>query len=313
MIGLLTAEEASLFQQEVCPRYLALFMELMVPMMLHGDQAKIAHCACRTGYPLDWFAEQINDLELVGIDDSAAAVACARQQADQWPLVNAKYFGSSQREEVQAAFVPGTFTHVVALHPWVPRPENRVALFRWAYDMLVPGGQLLFAYPLRSSFQEIFDLLREFALKHDALEVGKLAERSMSFRPTIELFAEEIESVGFTEVDVEQRPSALEFSSGHSFFRDPVASMIVIPDVAAHMGVTELGRELAYVQSAIDRYWSESAFDLTLSLGCASARRWLGIRVHDKSETDARKSSWHPFLVLRMGKVSFSWWIQKPT
>jgi hypothetical protein len=32
-------------------------------------------------------------------------------------------------------------------------------------------------------------------------------------------------------------------------------------------------RAMRYVEEAINRYWSEETFELTLNVGCASARR----------------------------------------
>jgi hypothetical protein len=44
-------------------------------------------------------------------------------------------------------------------------------------------------------------------------------------------------------------------------------------DLRTWLGSTDLDKPLSYVRDAIDKYWSEGKFELTLNVGCASARR----------------------------------------
>jgi hypothetical protein len=39
------------------------------------------------------------------------------------------------------------------------------------------------------------------------------------------------------------------------------------------MNMSDLEEAFEYVSDAIDRYWSDSAFELTVQVGCASGRR----------------------------------------
>ena len=52
--------------------------------------------------------------------------------------------------------------------------------------------------------------------------------------------------------------------------------MLVLPDLQAALGLEDIAKPLAYVREAIDKYWSEGTFELTVNVGCASGRRVPG-------------------------------------
>ena len=160
----------------------------------------------------------------------------------------------------------------MCLHP-VGSTEARLDLYREMHRLLYPGGQALVALPLRGSFQEVADLLREYALKQDEGELGRVVEESIAARHTIETLSEELESVGLDDVDVEIRQTALAFDSGRAFIEDPVSRLLVLPEVKSYLPGHDLEKPLEYIRDAIDKYWSEGKFELTLNVGCASARR----------------------------------------
>jgi hypothetical protein len=135
------------------------------------------------------------------------------------------------------------------------------------------GGQALLALPLRGSFQEVGDLLREYALKYDEGGFGKSVEEAMALRPTIESLSDEIEEAGFDDIDVEIRHTELVFDSGRAFIEDPVSRLMILPELRAVLGGMDLTKGLEYVRDAIDKYWSEGKLELSLNVGCASARK----------------------------------------
>ena len=139
--------------------------------------------------------------------------------------------------------------------------------------LLCSGGQCIIALPLRGSFQEIADLFREYALKHDDSEFSKAVEAALLARPSIESLSEELEQVGLGDVDVEIRHTSLTFDSGRAFVEDPVSRLLILPEVKAWIGVEDVAKPLSYVRDAIDKYWSEGKLELSLNVGCASARK----------------------------------------
>jgi SAM-dependent methyltransferase len=265
----LSPADAAILETFVVPRYLSLFGELAQQMLLVGESARILHLGCRTGYPDLKIYEHSDGADIVGVDTSLPALELARNKAQVMGDVRIEYRpasdGSLDTEE-------GLYTHAMSLHPSMGA-DQRLQLLSEMERLLCSGGQALIALPLRGSFQEIADLFREYALKHDDSDFSKAVEAAMTARPSIEALSEELEQVGLGDVDVEIRQTSLTFDSGRAFVEDPVSRLLILPEVRAWIGVDDVAKPLAYVRDAIDKYWSEGKLELSLNVGCASARK----------------------------------------
>ena len=203
-------------------------------------------------------------------DPSAPAIELARAKAGD--VSRSRGGLSACADEWPTPFPAGAFSHALSLHP-LARPDERVALLAELARLLAPHGQALIAMPLRGSFPEIADLLREFALKSEAVSLSDAVDRASFGRPTVELLGTELEDAGFGFVDVELRTSVLEWRSGRDFYEDPVTRLILFPEFRAQLGMLELDAAWEYVREAIDKYWSDATFELTVNVGCASGRK----------------------------------------
>jgi ubiquinone/menaquinone biosynthesis C-methylase UbiE len=266
----LTPADAAILETFVVPRYLSLFGDLVLDLLLAGETSRIVHIGCRTGYPDLKLYERIDGAEIIGVDSSLAALELARNKAAVLGDVAIEYLLA---EELPLELEEGQFTHVIATHPIIAAAQ-RVELFQEMSRLLCEGGQALVAMPLRGSFQEIADLLREYALKHDDTEFSKALEAALDVRPSIETLSEELEEAGLEDVDVEIRQTQLSFDSGRAFVEDPVSRLLILPEVKNWIELKELKEPLDYVRDAIDKYWSEGKLELSLNVGCASARRY---------------------------------------
>ena len=266
----LTAADAAVMETFVVPRYLRLYGELLQQMLLAGEASRIVHLGCRTGYPDRQLCERLPNATVVGVDRSAFALELARNKAKVSGEGRIEYH---QVSELSTRLPDAAFSHAITLHPIVST-EERFRLLHEAARLIYPGGQVLMALPLRGSYQEVGDLLREFALKYDDAGFGTAVDLAMATRPTIETLSEEIEAVGLEDVDVEIRQTTLTFDNGRSLFEDPITRLLVVPELRAGIGVQDLGRAMAYVRDSIDKYWAESKFELSVNVGCASARRY---------------------------------------
>jgi SAM-dependent methyltransferase len=265
----LTPADAAILETFVVPRYLSLFGDLMLEMILVGESARIAHLGCRTGYPDLKLYERMDGVDIVGIDSSLPALELARNKAAVLGDVAVDYRFA---EELPLELEGGNFTHAYSIHP-ISGPQDRSLLFGEISRLLCGGGQALVAMPLRGSFQEVADLLREYSLKHDDSDFSKVLEAALASRPSIETLSEELEEAGLDDIDVEIRQTSLTFDSGRAFMEDPVSRLMIIPEVRTWLDIADLKRPLDYVRDAIDKYWSEGKLELTLNVGCASARK----------------------------------------
>lgn len=267
----LNEAEAQLFETAVVPRYLSFFASLAVQMLLPFQPARIAHLGCRVGFPHLEIADRFPDAEIVGVDDSPAAIQHAREKAEGITGAMMSYLVG---ERVPPELEPGTFTHALAIHP-MGGPEQRAQVLSDLARLLLPGGQAVLALPVRGSFPEINDMLREFALRQDLADLGKAVDLAASSRPNIETVSEELESAGLGDVDVDVSLIAISFTSGREFVEDPLARMMVFADIAAVLPAEGplLQTAFKYVEDAIQKYWSEGIFELTINVGCASGRK----------------------------------------
>ncbi len=260
--------EAAIFETFVVPRYMSLFGGLLMEMVAEGRDAQVVHLQCRTGYPDRGMLTKLPAAHFYGVDASAPAIELARAKAQTMSGMVASY----RTGELPAPLTAGAFSHGYSLHPFVV-PDERKRLFAELARLIAPRGQMLVAMPMRGSFVEIVDLLREYALKHEVAEVSKAAEAAVILRPTVEELKQEVAAAGFDFVEVELRTQSLAFQSGRDFFEDPTTRLLLLPELAFSLGQGAIDLPLAYVREAIDRYWSDGEFTLTVNVGCVSGRR----------------------------------------
>jgi SAM-dependent methyltransferase len=267
----LTAADAALLEKAVVPRYLAFFSTLLLDMMLPYEPARVANLGCRNGFPDALVAEKLRGAAVVGVDASPAAIELARSRAASLPGVQASYV---VHDGLPTPLPDAGFTHAFSVHP-ICRAAHRQALLSELRRLLHPGGQALIAFPLRGSFPELHDMGRECALKQDMMNLSAAIDAASARRPTLETVVQELEAAGLTEIDADVQLIAISFQSGREFLEDPIARLIVFPELIAAIEVEPLMAEplLKYVHHAISKYWSEGVFELTVNVGCASGRK----------------------------------------
>lgn len=266
---ILTPAEVAVLETFVVPRYLSAFGAVALDMMLVGEGANVVHLGCRTGYPDRTLLEKIPSCHVVGVDTSADAIELARNKAATLPREGLEYVLTDGYPTQLSA---GTFSHAISLHP-IGGVVERTQLFSEMMRLVYSEGQTLVSMPLRGSFQELGDLFKEFALKYDQGEFGQAVDIAMATRPSIETLSEELESVGLEDVDVEVVSTELTFAGGRAFIEDPTTRLLIIPELQTTLGNFDLSLPLSYVCDAVDHYFAEGDFPLTVKIGCASARR----------------------------------------
>ncbi len=267
-------EDAAIFETFVVPRYLTMFGERLLEMLAAGSDARVCHLHCRTGYPDRALVDRLPNAEVYGSDVSVHAIELAKAKAAALPKGGTMgTFDYRAIEGLPLPFPAGAFSHAFTLHP-LAAPAERRLLFEELARIVAPRGQALVAMPLRGSFIEVADLLRECALKNELTELTNAVEAAAQLRPTDEMFARELGNVGFEYVDVDLRTRTLRFESGRGFFEDPVTRIMLLPEFRVNLGMGEgVEKHFSYVRDAIDKYWSDGTFELTVNVGVVSGRR----------------------------------------
>jgi len=267
----LTAAEAAIYESLVVSRYIQVYGALSLPMLIQHTPAAVAQLGCRTGYPTAAIGEHLQGCSVTGVDSSALALELARSQAKLLSGVTAEYV---QAEGIPTPLHSASFTHSLSLHPFGIRGAYD-HVFAEHHRLLTNRGQMVVSLPLRGSFPEVYDMLREYSLHHDRPHFGEAVDAASSSRPNPETLSEQIERAGFTDVDVAVEIAAIRFENGRDFLEDPISRLVVGPDVRCSLhsdaGIEEAW---AYVTDAISKYWSEITFELTVNIGCASARKF---------------------------------------
>ncbi len=266
----LTAAEAAIYESLVVSRYMRAFGEPAVPMLIRHSPASVAHIACRTGYPAELIIRHLPGSVINGVDASPAALELARTKAS---LLSGMFAEYVHAESYPTPLPDGQFTHCLAIHPLGPH-GNYAPVFRELFRLLTAGGQAVVSLPLRGSYPEVYDMLREYALRHDQPHFGEAVDAAAGNRPNPETLVEQIEQAGFTEVDVGVELVAVTFENGRDFLEDPIARLVVGPDIVSSIAAAEdFEPALAYATEAISKYWSEISFELTINIGSVSARK----------------------------------------
>jgi SAM-dependent methyltransferase len=216
---------------------------------------------------------------IYGCDASPAAIALAKAKASALSgTVGGAVFDYRVEDRLPLRFPSGAFSHAFSIHP-LAAPAERQQIMRELARIVGPFGQALMAMPLRGSFVEIADLLRECALKHGMSELSDSVEAAMQLRPTDELFASEFRAVGFEHVEVDVHRTTLSFEGGRAFFEDPIARTLLVPEFRVNLHLadnSETFDPFGYVSQAIEKYYSGQPFELSVAVGVVSGRRVSG-------------------------------------
>ena len=266
----MTAAEAAIYESLVVSRYMRAFGEPAVPMLIPHSPAIVAQIGCRTGYPSDQIAHHLQGCALTGVDSSPNALEIARTKASLVGEMNAEHVLS---EAFPTPLPAEAYTHSFGLHPFGSRGDYS-SVFAEHHRVLTPGGQMVASLPLRGSFPEIYDMLREYALRNDQPHFGEAVDAAASRRPNPETLSMQIEAAGFTDVDVGVELVGITFDDGRDFLEDPIARLVVGPDVRSSIPVhAGIDQAWDYARMAISKYWSEISFELTVNIGSVSARK----------------------------------------
>lgn len=268
----LTAAEAALFDALVAPRYLSPFVRSAMAMLAPRPSAVVAQFGCRTGLAANELAERLSRVRLRAIDPSPSALKLARTKALAAGFVAFEYLEATEAD-ADSVLTSGAFTHALAIHPHGDQGDHGATLGE-LYRVLERGGQAVFTLPIRGSFPELYDMLREYAVRYEDEAFGRAIDAALTRRPNPEALEAQVEAAGFRDVAVSVDLVGITFDGGRDFLEDPITRLVVGPDLAASLAAPHaFDAALAYATEAIGRYWTELPFTLTVNVGTVSASK----------------------------------------
>jgi len=257
--------DADLFEQSIEPDYLSLFAEPLMRSLLRAPESRVCHLHCRTGVLDAAVFEHMPDAHLYGSDTSLPAIEKAQARAVSREQKTAKYIHTLT---ARTPFRDRSFSHAFTLHPSAgDYPDTLAELSR----LVAPWGQVLVAMPLQGSFAEIGDLLHEYAERHDLDSLASSIACTMQRWPTAAQLSDQLERRGMRHVTIETSTHAIRFESGKDLFKNAALRLLVLPELRQSLELRD-DRPFTYVRDAINKYWSDMPFELSLTVGVVSAR-----------------------------------------
>ncbi|MCC6747801.1 MAG: methyltransferase domain-containing protein [Deltaproteobacteria bacterium] len=263
---------ARVYDDEILPIWSHRFGRMLLRDLELPPKAMVLDVACGTGYPA---LELLNLMQgqgrIVAIESMGALLDVARQKAG--ALSGKRIFFRSEPATAKLAFASEVYDLVVSNLGLLEREDPAEALKELA-RVTKAGGRVIVTLPLLGSFAEFYDIYREVLVKNDKHEALERLERHILETPDAEQAARWMEQSGLEDVQVEMEEFNLLFQSAREFFFAPV---IEYGPLTAWKEVIGKGQEMQdifwQIKEAIDAYFGERAFGVTIKAGCLRGRK----------------------------------------
>ena len=263
-------EQALAYDAAFVPRFAQRFGERLLLALDLPPRANVLDLVCRTGYPAVQVLDRVRDGRVIALDQDARFLELARARAGT-DLGRRIFF--KQGSPTSLGFSDEIFTNVIG--NLIDRATgDRAAVLTESARVLRPGGQLALTLPLRGSFLEVVDMLREIALRHDLGRLGERVEQYVNAMPTVESLRVEFEARGFERVSVDAWEFTLEYASSGDLLSDPLVQAAALAEWRFCAEATDQPDDvMVELRRCIDTYFEGRRFLLTVVGGCAVGQR----------------------------------------
>ncbi len=272
-IGRLRHEKlARIYDDEILPIWSQRFGRMMLRGLELPPKAMILDAACATGYPALEIARRMDEQSrLVAIDSSSALLDVARKKAAE--LAGRRVFFRTERSIPRLPFTADVFDVVVCNLGLADAPSPSKAL-RDFTRVAKPDGRVLATLPLAGSWQEFHDLYREVLVKHDKQQMLERLDKHVASVPDVSVAEGWLAGAGLEDARVDVEEFTLLFRSAREFFFAPVVEYGPLPYWKAIAGRgQELQEVFWHIKAAIDAYFGDRAFQITIMAGCLSGTK----------------------------------------
>jgi ubiquinone/menaquinone biosynthesis C-methylase UbiE len=245
-------------------------------MLLRGltppEQGQILDVACGTGYPATEILRRMGDgCRLIMIDASSTMLDVARKKIAE--KGHKGVFFRTESASPKLSFADEVYDLVVCNLGLGEMAEPAAALADLA-RVTRPGGEVRVTLPLAGTFGEFYDIYNEVLVKHDKhATLERLGEHLHAY-PSPEQCEAWLAGAGLIDTHVETEKFSLLFRSSREFFFAPV---IEYGPLSAWKRIAGKGQELQdvfwYIKEAIDAYFGDRAFEVSVVAGCLRGRK----------------------------------------
>lgn len=265
-----TAQDAAMYDAHVVPRYSALFGRMMLAQLPRQERLQILDIGCGTGYPALEILRLLGEGgRVIAVDPDASLIDLARRRA--LDDAGRRIFFKVEGADV-LSFGDDVFD-VVASNLALATFQQPEAALAEMHRVLAPGGKLLLTQPLTGTFEEVFDMFREVALKRDDKALSQRVERIAARYPEAATLEAVVRGAGFEGVEVRTEEFQIPFGSAGEIFADPMIRFVALPEWRWIAGFDD-GAEavLGQVQRHLETYFGGGPLSLRVHAGLAIAR-----------------------------------------
>jgi ubiquinone/menaquinone biosynthesis C-methylase UbiE len=250
----------------VAPQYGARFAQGLLDALPQGDRLQVLDVGCGTGQISFRMLERLgSSSRVIAVDHDAGLIALARQRG--FDDIGRRLFFKTESAD-DLSFGEGVFDAVVA-HLLYRDLDDRSAALREMHRVLVPGGRLLLTTPLRGTFSEVFEMIRERGVAHGDDALLRALERLEGRDPTVRELEATVRAAGFGEVELEHTSFRLSYPNAEALFSDRLLETIAFPEWREAFGTEALDD----VQRRLRIYFDQGALSLTVQAGRVVAHR----------------------------------------
>ena len=276
---------ARIYDDEILPVWSQRFGRMLLRGLVFPERGQILDVACGTGYPAVEIVRRMGaGCRLIAIDAASAMLDVARKKMAEVPAAKGKVFFRTEKASPRLSFADGVYDLVVCNLGLPEMPDPAAALADFA-RVTKQGGEMRCSLALDGTFQEFFDIYREVLIKHDKHEaLDRLGEHMAIAYPTVDTVDAWMSAAGYGDWEVRVEEFSMLFRSSREFFFAPV---IELGPLAEWKAIAGKGQEMQdvfwYIKEAIDAYFGDRAFQVTVKAGLIVAR--VGPVVVDEDRT----------------------------
>lgn len=268
---------AKVFEDEIYPLYGQRFAEMMLRAWRPAPRTAVLELGCGAGAVTAELLHRLDgESRIVALESSPALLDRARRAVGNEHAGRRVFFRQHDawaRRPFKLPFADETQDTVLA-HPVLAAAPDLPGAVRELVRITKPGGQVVVCLPLRGTWGELLDLLREVLVALGRTEAATALDTHVAAQPEGETVARALEEADLEGVEEELGRWELLFRSGREFFYAPVIEHGPLPRWKEIAGQGDAMHEVFFaLKEAIDTYYAGHTFAVGVFGGCFSARK----------------------------------------